>query len=105
MSSTPNRQESERCPVCGGCGYLDGGTPCYSCEEAEITDYATFDRHVLVASYEQKVEDLARETLRVSAALNACSKRGFRAPPHIVGEALAGWDVAMKYVEEAIHNV
>ena len=59
----------------------------------------------LKASYEAKVDDLRLETLRTSAALRACRQRGFHAPQHVVGEALAGWDAAMEYVEAAIQRV
>lgn len=56
----------------------------------------------LKESYEQKVADLARETRRVSAALEACAKRGIKSPRYVVGEAGIGWDAAMEYVEKAI---
>lgn len=56
----------------------------------------------LIASYEAKVEDLRRETLRTSAALAACAQRGIKAPPHVVGAEGVGWDMAMEYVERAI---
>lgn len=59
----------------------------------------------LRASYEAKVDDLRRETLRTSAALEACANRGIKSPPYVVGEAGLGWDAAMKYVERAINAV
>jgi hypothetical protein len=58
----------------------------------------------LVTSYEAKVDDLRRETLRTSAAPTACAQRGIKSPPHIVGEAGLGWDAAMEYVEQAIRE-
>ncbi len=61
-------------------------------------------REGLVASYEAKVDDLRRETLRVSAALSACAQRGIRSPRHVLGEAGYGWDAAMEYVEAAMNE-
>ena len=56
-------------------------------------------------SYELKVQDLARETRRVSAALAATAESRIKSPRHIVGEAAAGWDAAMDYVRRRVEEV
>jgi alkylhydroperoxidase/carboxymuconolactone decarboxylase family protein YurZ len=50
-------------------------------------------------AYDQKVGDLAKETLRVDALLTAAHYDG---GPHMVGEAGLGWNAAMKHVRAAL---
>ena len=52
-------------------------------------------------SYDQKVDDFAKETLRVEALLTATRYDG---GPHMVGDAGLGWNAAMKHVRAALEE-
>lgn len=62
-------------------------------------------RDALVASYEAKCDDLRRETLRTSEALQATAERGIHSPRNIIGQEGIGWDMAMEYVETRLRAV
>lgn len=56
-------------------------------------------RDALAQSYTFKVQDLARETRRTSAALTACNDKG-----RMVGMEGIGWDAALDHVRERIEG-
>ncbi len=56
----------------------------------------------LLKTYELKLNDFARETARVSAALQACDPD--RVPLRVVGEALLGYEMAQRDIARAIET-
>jgi hypothetical protein len=73
---------------------------------ASLVDAPGDEIERLRASYEAKVADLAKETLRVSRMLRACDEgNGHRHPgsPYSpVGEAGLGWNAALEWVEAQV---
>ena len=74
--------------VCRLCGVFDEGAVLQRLADLEL-------------AYELKAADFARETLRTSAALQACAAD----PPQVVvGEAGLGYIAAQKDIAKAIHE-
>jgi len=74
------------------------------CEQADADSLAEVERlrgvvERMREAYDQKVDDFAKETLRVDALLKAAHYDG---GPHMVGEAGLGWNAAMKHVRAAL---
>lgn len=51
-------------------------------------------------AYQGKVDDFARETLRVSAMLSRCDPKNV--PLHVVGEAGLGWEDAQRHIKAGL---
>ena len=78
------------------------GAQRFVCQLCHVFDEDAALAHIdkLQAAYDQKVADLARETLRTSAALQACDSNNV--PIQVVGEAMGGYYYAQKVIAYAI---
>jgi hypothetical protein len=89
-------------PVCDGCQDLYEEPSAWPCDTAlwiAEADRLAERVKAVIEAYEGKVQDFAKETLRVDALILATHYDGGE---HMVGEAGIGWDAAMKRVRAAL---
>jgi hypothetical protein len=76
----------------------------FVCRRCWVFDEEAALQHIdkLQAAYDAKVADFARETLRVSAGLQACDANNV--PIQVVGEAMGGYYYAQQVIAKAIER-